>query len=249
MRNLYIFFLLIYRIIFKRQELARYELLELIGKKIYPTLKLSDFGRIYLEDQKFLTRYSPCLTRDLPRSFDRKYTLDQLMQLTSKLSGDTAECGVYEGSSSLLICDRIVGQAKQHHVFDSFSGLSKPIAVDGSHWTAGALQISQEVVEKNLVQFPFVKYHPGWIPEKFHEVADRSFCFVHIDVDLFEPTLESIRFFYPRLVSGGILLCDDYGFNTCPGAKKAWDSFFADKNETTISLTTGQAFLIKSKMN
>ena len=50
------------------------------------------------------------------------------------------------------------------------------------------------------------------IPTRFDEVADRSFCFVHVDVDLFEPTRESIAFFYPRMVPGGVMLFDDYGF-------------------------------------
>ena len=41
------------------------------------------------------------------------------------------------------------------------------------------------------------------------------------------------------------MICDDYGFVTCPGAKKAMDEFFEDKAEPVIMLTTGQAFIIK----
>jgi hypothetical protein len=69
--------------------------------------------------------------------------------------------------------------------------------------------------------------HAGWIPDCFSEVVDRSFCFVHIDVDLYEPTLASLEFFGSRMVPGGIIVCDDYGFETCPGARRAGDEFAA----------------------
>src|SRR5688572_31529904 len=42
------------------------------------------------------------------------------------------------------------------------------------------------------------------------------------DVDVYQPTRDSLEYFYPRLVTGGILVCDDYGW---PGARKAVDDF------------------------
>jgi len=101
-------------------------------------------------------------------------------------------------------------------------------------------------VENNLSEFDNVKLYKGWIPERFQELESKSFAFVHIDVDLYEPTHDSITFFYPRLNSNGILLCDDYGFTTCPGATKAIDDFLSDKPEKMISLSCGGGFLIKA---
>lgn len=51
-------------------------------------------------------------------------------------------------------------------------------------------------------------------------------------VDLYEPTKDSIEFFYDKLNVGGIFLCDDYGFTSCPGATKAIDEFLVDKDFT-----------------
>ena len=65
------------------------------------------------------------------------------------------------------------------------------------------------------------------------------------NVDLEQPTSDSIEFFYFRLEPGGILLCDDYGHATCPGATAAADSFLATRPEKMISLGTGGGFLIK----
>ena len=76
-------------------------------------------------------------------------------------------------------------------------------------------------------------------------MADRAFSFVHVDVDLYEPTRDSFAFFYERLSPGGILLCDDYGCTTCPGATKAADEFLADRPEKMISLDSGGGFFIR----
>ena len=89
-----------------------------------------------------------------------------------------------------------------HHAFDSYEGLSEPAEEDRvTHedqldWHAGDMSASEELVRANLHEFPWVQYHRGWIPERFPEVADRQFCFVHVDVDLHQPTLDSLEFFF-----------------------------------------------------
>ena len=44
--------------------------------------------------------------------------------------------------------------------------------------------------------------------------------------------------------SGGIIVCDDYGQSTSPGATQAVDRFLADKPETMLMLPEGGGFLI-----
>ncbi len=225
---------------------ARYFLAEKLTHAIYPAYVFSEYGREFLRDTSFKARYESLEGTSNYRSLDRKYVLDQLVQLACLVDGDTAECGVLRGTSSLFLCERIANSGKEHHVFDSFEGLSEPTAGDGSYWTKGDLAVDEAAVRANLAAFDFVRYHRGWIPERFEDVADRRFSFVHVDVDLEQPTLDSIAFFYPRLSSGGILLCDDYGFSTCPGAKRAMDEFMADKPESVVHLPTGQGFVIRA---
>lgn len=178
----------------------------------------------------------------------RKWMLWQLLRLTAHVEGDTAECGVFEGASSWLICgaNRASSRNRKHHLFDSFEGLSSPEAEDGAHWKAGDLARGEALVAKKLQPFAeMLEFHKGWIPDRFDDVADRRFSFVHVDVDLYQPTSASIRFFYERLNPGGVLLCDDYAFTTCPGATKAIDEFLADKPEKMLSLDAGGGFFIK----
>jgi len=68
---------------------------------------------------------------------------------------------------------------------------------------------------------------------------------VYIDVDLYGLTRDSLAFFYPRMQTGGINLCDDHGITTCPGATAAFNEYLLDKPETMIGLPCGGGFLIK----
>ena len=47
------------------------------------------------------------------------------------------------------------------------------------------------------------------------------------------------------MVKDGIIVCDDYGFSTCPGAKQAFDEFMKGKPEPIVHVPTGQCFIIK----
>lgn len=176
---------------------------------------------------------------------DRKWMVGELVRLTAAVPGDTAECGSYLGASSWLICHHNRDSAKTHYVFDSFAGLSAPGPHDGSYWEPGRFSCPEEIVAANLAGFERVVLMKGWIPTRFAEVSGTRFSFVHIDVDLEAPTRESVTFFYERMSPGGIILCDDYGFSTCPGATLAMDSFLADKAEKMIRLPGGGGFLVK----
>ena len=73
------------------------------------------------------------------------------------------------------------------------------------------------------------------------------FSFVHIDVDLYEPTRDSLAFFLPRMTAGGIIVVDDYGFATCPGATQAVDDILRHGPEKMLAMPDGGGFLIKGQ--
>lgn len=173
---------------------------------------------------------------------DRRWMLNQLTKLAQTVPGDTAECGVHLGSSSYLICQAL---SRHHFLFDSFEGISAPEDIDGDYFYKNDMSVPLEAARRSLARFSNLTFCPGWIPERFAEVKNCRFCFVHIDVQLYRPTHDSIEFFYPRLNSGGILVFDDYGFTTCPGATHAIDEFLSDKPEKLVALPCGNAFLVR----
>jgi O-methyltransferase len=201
-------------------------------------------GKAWFEDEEFFRDYDR-LMGDNRRSAERKYFMRSLLALVDGLSGDTAECGINEGASSWFICHHFMGSGKTHHGFDSFEGLPDPVPADGGYWRKGDGVAAEERARENLAAFD-VKLYRGWIPERFGEVAAERFCFVNIDVDLYEPTRDSLAFFYPRMVPGGLIVFDDYGSAAqSPGARKAVDELMATRPEPVIESPTAQAFVIK----
>jgi hypothetical protein len=211
---------------------------------------------IWKSEAEFRTVYaraSAACGHDGPE--DRYYVLKELLLSRPKLDADTAECGVYFGLASFLLCHYAgrlsVPAGFRHHCFDSFEGMSEPRGEDAPSregvraWRGGDMRAPLERVQQTLREFPHVQYHRGWVPACFDDARDLRFAFVHVDVDLYEPTRDAFAFFYPRLVRGGIIVCDDYGFLTCPGATRAVDEFALTVAEPLVRLPTGQAYLVK----
>jgi O-methyltransferase len=181
----------------------------------------------------------------------RCFLLQSIIRGLRTVDGDVAECGVWNGKSSafMLSADE---RARTYHLFDSFEGLSAPGPEDAlqktgrPHWTMGQIVGPEETVRSNLAEFPNVEYYKGWIPDRFAEVSGRSFALVHVDVDLYAPTRDAIAFFWPRIVPGGFLVCDDYGSLKCPGARRAVDDYFVGRSDARlIELPTGQSVAVR----
>ncbi|MCK4717823.1 MAG: class I SAM-dependent methyltransferase [Thermoplasmata archaeon] len=181
---------------------------------------------------------------------DRCYILHRFCQRSTHLEGDFAECGVYKGGTAYLLAHTLQkeeAEGRRLHLFDTFQGMPDIADEDPSTHKEGDLgDVSLDAIKSYLNPFPFVEFHPGFIPETLRPFEDRKFAFAHIDVDLYQTSKDCCDFFYDRMVSGGVMIFDDYGF---PGyklaEKKAVDEFFADKIEEPISLRTGQCIVIK----
>jgi hypothetical protein len=222
---------------------SRFVLLAKIGAILYPQYRFKWPQMDWIQDEDFnayLSRFGELHSWNS----ERRWVVWQLMRLTTDVQGDTAECGAFEGADSYLIC-KANGERRHHHIFDSFEGLSRPDRSDGAYWQEGGLARGEEVVARNLAEFSAYTLYRGWIPSRFAEITDRRFSFVHIDVDLHQPTLDSLAFFYPRMNEGGIIICDDYGSSVCPGATSAVNEFLADKPEKMIPMPCAGGFLIK----
>jgi O-methyltransferase len=228
-----------------RNEDRRLYALKNIADRLLPDYRLSWTQIDWWRDEGF-NAYLDQVGERKGFNTHRKWALWQLLRMTAHVPGDTAECGVYKGDSSWLICAANQGSDRTHHLFDSFEGLSAPQSEDGGYWKRGAFATPEQVVLDNLAPFAdTIQIHKGWIPDRFPDVTDRNFSFVHVDVDLYQPTLDSVCFFYDRLTSGGIMLCDDYACRTCPGATASIDQFLSDKTEKMVALEAGGGFFIK----
>jgi hypothetical protein len=228
------------------------------------------FGDVAIGGAPLLDLYDACIREsDTPVSAWKTFAriqgaanLAQYFLHSLPLDGARAECGVFQGFSALFVC-RAAALASgrfdgaDFHLIDSFAGFPQPQAEDfipirrgsatGSApaFKAGDAAVSFEAVRAVFRDFPGVRFHRGFIPHVLAQLPDTRWAFVHIDVDLFEPTLASLDYFYPRMVEGGVIVCDDYGSKLFPGARKAWESYCASNGIAFVTLETGQSVLIK----
>lgn len=68
---------------------------------------------------------------------------------------------------------------------------------------------------------------PGFFPDSLGGLEE-TFCFVSLDVDYEAATLEGLRYFWPRLSSGGYLMLHDWGNPALPGPGKALERYEAE---------------------
>ena len=175
---------------------------------------------------------------------------------TIHLDGEIAECGVFRGVSTFMICQfwlthELDFDGTGYHVFDSFQGLSEieEEDIEGAEdaeklnmMFTGNFACSEEDFRRSVEEFPSMAIYPGWIPSRFDEVADRRFRFVHVDVDLARPSYDSFAFFYPRLVPGGVIVCDD---GSWPGTRRAIERFASEVGVEPKVTETDQIALTK----
>tara|TARA_B100000965_G_scaffold401492_1_gene425454 strand:- start:1301 stop:2074 length:774 start_codon:yes stop_codon:yes gene_type:complete len=191
----------------------------------------------------------------------RFYSMIQIVEkiLSNDKVYDFVECGCWKGHSSFMISQLIKESNKdiQFHIFDSFEGgLSTSTPEDSDFYnkdeahkkyvTEFFYSTENFVRDTVLKQFNFVKTYSGWIPDRFHEIKDKKFSFVHLDVDLYNPTYDSLDYFFPKLEPGGAIVCDDYNMSQFPGAKDAWDKYFQNKKYNFFYESPfGGCFIIK----
>ncbi len=168
--------------------------------------------------------------------FGEMWNIYYRVKNTAMLPGDIAELGVFSGGSAKLICE-IKGR-RSLHLFDTFSGLP-PNEFSINKINRGEIRGgSLSEVKDYLAKYDNIFFYEGIFPDSVVELGKKSlrFSFVHLDADIYESTLDGLKFFYPLMVKNGVILIHDYYNRYLPGAKKAVSEFLKDKPEEIIVL-------------
>jgi len=200
-------------------------------------IELSDFDREVLTKVKPLTMTSP--NRLAGVALGMKYIA------SNEIEGDVVEAGVWAGGS--IGAAALIGMKdsvpRKYWLYDTFEGMSRPSIEDtpealnkylatkhsdseGSSWC----EVNESQVRTNLIslgvdisQCNFVAgavektLVTGPLPERI--------ALLRLDTDWYESTLIELKVLFPRLVSGGVLIIDDYGH--WQGARRAVDEYFS----------------------
>jgi O-methyltransferase len=217
-------------------------LLGRVGLQLQRVTPLPDPILVWDEDARFLELHSEIRNRTLVDK-SRCFILYQYVRHAAGLSGDIAEIGVYKGGTALLLAR--MNPQRTVHLFDTFEGMPETDPTRDLHGQGDFSDTSLKGVQAFLSGLPSVQFYPGLFPDTAGPVADKTFAFVHVDVDIYRSVLDCCEFFYPRLAVGGVMVFDDYGFRSCPGARAAVDEFFLNRPERPVYLATGQCVVIR----
>ncbi|MBM3206935.1 MAG: methyltransferase, partial [Candidatus Staskawiczbacteria bacterium] len=154
------------------------------------------------------------------------------------INGDVAELGVYKGEFAKKINKEFSN--RRLFLFDTFEGFDKLTEhEDICKYGARGHDFSDTTQEQVIKKMPFPKkcvIKAGLFERTCKEIENDFFCFVSIDVDLFKPTYEGLKFFYPRLHTGGYIFVHDYNNKDWPGVKEAVNTFCKEQEISFVPI-------------
>jgi O-methyltransferase len=229
---------------------------ELINRAIWRPLVADDRWRSLYKSTQTATKGDA--TDNIFRQC-RFYSTFQLARYAARLSqGDVVECGCWHGHSTLAIATLLAEEnfSGRFHVFDSFEGGLSDFGIkDESSFRLTEQEKRAQIelfrsdfdfVKSVTAKFGFVELHRGWIPQSFGSFERRPLRFLHIDVDMYEPTKASLEFFWDCMVPGGCIVVDDYNHAVFEGATRAVDEFVSSRTPRLFySVPFGSAYIIK----
>lgn len=198
----------------------------------------------WLEDKVFLD-----LAKEFHGYFNLEYDINSntyarmhiLRQLAATHNNASfAEAGIYAGMSVFFTAE----YCKENFIaIDSFKGVSAPGEKDSDYFKKNDLAIDKKYAEMTLKKYNCVKILDGWIPDILNTIPELKYSFVNIDVDLYLPTKYSIDYFWQRMISGGVMILDDFGSKKTIGAKTAALELLGQNK--MLELDTGQCIIYK----
>jgi len=178
--------------------------------------------------------------RDKARLYNLWFQVEQLKK--NSISGAFAELGVHKGQTARAI--HHMDQDRPFYLFDTFEGfkqedLKLEDQTDERFTVEMFADTSIEKVQRYISGNDNLIFKPGFFPETTAGLESESFAFVHVDADLYAPTIEALKFFYPRLNKGGVMIIHDYN-HTWDGIPKALNEFIGTIPESLIELSDWQ---------
>jgi hypothetical protein len=176
------------------------------------------------------------------------YVLSEAVRhvVSNELPGAIVECGVWKGGSMMAVAKTLLSAGKTDvdlFLFDTFEGMSEPTEKD-IHWTgeSAKTQLAREEKEASLtwaratqdevrqamrsIPYPPSRIHfvKGRVEDTLPDQAPPQIALLRLDTDWYESTRHELVHLYPRVVPGGVLIVDDYGW--WRGAAEATDEYF-----------------------
>ena len=180
----------------------------------------------------------------------RVFVICWAAQHAMQLDGDFVECGTNRGgfARSIIEFTHFEKSNKNFFLLDTFCGLvDRCISPEERtpNGTAGIFSECFEQVSATFRKFPNIVIIRGIVPDTLPLVKSDHIAFLSIDMNCAEPEIAAGEFFWDKLVSGAVIVLDDYAYAGYITQKHAWDNFASVRNTMVLALPTGQGILIK----
>lgn len=169
----------------------------------------------------------------------------------NKILGDFVECGVWRGGSMMAAAYILKGLGavdRNLYLYDTFEGMAEPTSkdIDYSNINASRLLAESRKEDPSFIwcysSLDEVKNNiesTGYSPDKIHlikgkveetipEYIPKKIALLRLDTDWYESTRHELEHLFPLLVSGGVLIIDDYGH--WKGCQQATDEYIHKNN-------------------
>ncbi len=148
-----------------------------------------------------------------------------------------AEAGVFQGDFAKYMNQYFPD--RNLYLFDTFEGFdAKDIALErqNNYSAAGEADYHNTSLVRQKMKYPErCIFKAGYFPETASGIEE-EFCFVNLDLDLYQPTLEGLRWFESRMVKGGVILIHDYFADNFRGVKQAVDEYMRSRLRQELHL-------------
>lgn len=228
------------------------------GRANFPTddniegLLNKHFEKFNISKQEICKNFQIYTRRIFLKKFLAHY---EFFRMTVNLPGDIIELGVYRGASLMswanFIEIRNMGdRQKQVFGFDNFAGFTgfdeKDGRIDekvGKVKSGYDSSVFEEILRDAIAIYDRDRFIPyksrvvlvkgdiaETVPRFVKENPGLRISLIHFDCDMYKPTKVALEAFWPLVVSGGIVLFDEYGIRPWEGESNAVDEYFAGKN-------------------
>jgi O-methyltransferase len=208
----------------------------------------------FIQEEQFKRAYAAAAATNPWPGFTlqwRVYVVCWFANQVKDLPGDFVECGVNTGAYAKAIIEYTGFNqlGKTFHLLDTFDGLV-PDLVSEAEKQAGLdkyLDQYKNVYEGVLKTFKNDKVNiiKGTVPGTLSQCDTNKIAYLSIDMNNVAPEIAAAEYFYDKVVPGGVIILDDYGFPQHINQKIAFDEFARQKGTTILSLPTGQGIILK----
>jgi O-methyltransferase len=221
----------------------------------YPRLFANDMlitidrNMSFYDDTQFMRSFNAAAETAQERSLVwRLHVLAWAGDHCRHLPGDFVECGVFRGFSTAVLAHFLDfgNLPKQWFLYDTFSGV--PEDQLNSHRENPEIYQDPNLhayVSSRFKKYPNIQVVRGRVPEVLAEHAPASIAFLHIDMNSADAELGALEQLFGRVVPGGMVILDDYGWFYYSEQKHVEDAFFVRAGYRVLELPTGQGLIVK----